>query len=202
VFARRRTARFGRDYWPRSQPSPHTTPRQVQLRGAAKAGMGHGITQFGRLAAISASASASDGGIAFRGRRARTAPICRHFSCRRRCSNPDFRIMIPLRCGSTARFEWPRGPKGDMSASGRLLREDERIRPNDWKHQTEQLDQLVTFRQALRLVGKEPEIPLAFSPPRSLNCPVASLGNGRSRAPCERCSTPLWTASSKDDSSP
>ena len=50
---------------------------------------------------------------------------------------------------------------GDLRVD-RLLRADERIRPDDWKHQTEQLDQLVTFRQALRLVGKEPQVPLAF----------------------------------------
>jgi hypothetical protein len=58
-----------------------------------------------------------------------------------------------------------------MSACGRLLREDERIRPNDWKHQTEQLDQLVTFRQALRLVGKEPQRLLAFFATKKLELP-------------------------------
>ena len=59
---------------------------------------------------------------------------------------------------------------GELRAD-RLLRADERIRPNDWKHQTEQLDQLVTFRQALRLVGKEPQVPLAFFVTKKLELP-------------------------------
>jgi pimeloyl-ACP methyl ester carboxylesterase len=53
----------------------------------------------------------------------------------------------------------------------KLLPAGERLQPDHWKSETEKLDQLVTDRQALKLAGREPQVPVTVIATKSLDLP-------------------------------
>lgn len=57
---------------------------------------------------------------------------------------------------------------GDLDIQQRFLRASQQLQPGNWHGTVERLDRLETFRQAQRLEGDEPEVPVTYIGPKDL----------------------------------